>query len=261
MRALRTVEAPPIEGGDAESTFLRTFASALARPYPVTAPMVALIVLVPFYIFIAQWNVGRALHVPEIALDRSLPLAPAWALVYGTVYLFLILLPVLVVRTNDHVRAMFLAYLAVWLTAYVIFLVYPTRAPRPEIAAADGFVAWGIRFLYSSDPPYNCFPSLHVAHSFVSALSCYRVHERVGMAGLVGASLVGLSTLFTKQHYVIDVIAGAMLAWAACTIFLRWPRDIASVERRVAPAVAAWTGVAIGALFALAWLAYEVTHL
>jgi hypothetical protein len=46
----------------------------------------------------------------------------------------------------------------------------------------------GLRFLYSSDPPYNCFPSLHAAHSFVSALTCYRVHRGVGIAAVLGAS-------------------------------------------------------------------------
>lgn len=53
----------------------------------------------------------------------------------------------------------------------------------------EGFAVWGLRALYRADPPCNCFPSLHVAHSFVSAL-------------------VAMSTVFIKQHYVLDVIAG-----------------------------------------------------
>jgi membrane-associated phospholipid phosphatase len=75
--------------------------------------------------------------------------------------------------------------------------------------------------VYSADPPYNCFPSIHVAHSFVSALTCYRVNRKVGVAAAIFASLVAISTLFTKQHYVLDVIAGGALAYAAYLIFLR----------------------------------------
>src|SRR5437868_7731918 len=104
----------------------------------------------------------------------------------------------------EHLRRTFAAYLAVWLTAYAIFLLYPTAAPRPQNVVGDGFAAWASRFLYEADPPYNCFPSLHVAHSFVSALTCYAVHRRVGMIATGAAALVALSTLFTKQHYVVD---------------------------------------------------------
>jgi uncharacterized membrane protein len=104
---------------------------SLARPYPVTASMVLLVSLVPFYIWIAELLPGRELHTPEVALDRLLPLRPAWALIYGSLYLFLILLPVLVVRREEHIRRTVRAYLLVWTVAYVCFLIYPTAAPRP----------------------------------------------------------------------------------------------------------------------------------
>lgn len=262
-RPSRMIQAPSTEAPDAKPTSWRIFAHALTRPYPVTVQMVALLAIVPAYVGIAELDVGRTLHVPEIALDRALPLLPAWALVYGTVYLFLILLPVFVIRREAHIRGLYLAYLTVWLAAYVGFLVYPTRAPRPALVAGDGFVAWGLRFLYSADPPYNCFPSLHVAHSFVSAVACYRVHQRVGMAALLGASLVALSTLFTKQHYAADVIAGMLLAFTASAIFLRTgPLDESwSFDRQVAPAVALWTGVSTAVFFACAWMAYETYEL
>src|SRR5436309_10061543 len=67
----------------------------LSRPYPVSLPMVVLVSLVPFYLFIAGLARERTLHVPELALDRVVPLQPTWALIYGSLYLFAILLPVL----------------------------------------------------------------------------------------------------------------------------------------------------------------------
>src|SRR5262249_45830980 len=136
-----------------------------------------------------------------------------------------------------QIRRSVLAYLMVWIVAYVCFLAYPTVASRPAKVIGEGFVAWGLRFLYSADPPYNCFPSLHVAHSFVSALTCWRVHRGVGIAAALGASLVGVSTLFTKQHYVLDVVAGMFLATAAYVVFLRsYPRAaIPELDRRLAP--------------------------
>jgi membrane-associated phospholipid phosphatase len=232
--------------------------ASLTRPYRVTVPMVLMMLLVPCYIFIAERMPGRPAHAPALAWDRALPLRPAWALVYGCLYLFLIVLPVLVVREEELIRRTVLAYLVVWIAAYVCFLAWPTAAPRPIEVGGGGFAVWGLRFLYSADPPYNCFPSLHVAHSFVSALAVRRVNRGVGTAALAAASLVALSTLFTKQHYVVDVAAGVLLAGAAWVIFLRSaPPDAPDADRRAAPALAALVLAGIAAALLGFWIAYR----
>lgn len=234
-------------------------AESVRRPYRVTVPMVLLVALVPFYIFIPELLPPHTRYVPELALDRVLPLVPAWALVYGALYLFLILLPVFVVRQDEHIRRTVFAYLLIWITAYVLFFVYPTAAPRPAKVVGEGFAVWGLRALYSSDPPYNCFPSLHVAHSFVSALTCYPVNRCVGSVAMVCAALVALSTLFTKQHYVVDVVAGVFLALIAYAIFLgRYsPERTPTLDRRAAPALALCIVGLVAAGLAGSWLAYR----
>jgi membrane-associated phospholipid phosphatase len=235
-------------------------AQTLTRPYPVTIPMVTLMLLVPCYIFIAKRVAFGTLHVPALPWDRAVPLQPIWALIYGALYVFLIVLPVIVVREEEHIRRTFWAYLAVWIIAYVCFIVYPTVAPRPDRIYGDGFAAWGLRILYDADPPYNCFPSLHVAHSFVSALTCYRLHRRLGLAALLCASLVAVSTVFTKQHYIADVIAGALLAVVAYVVILRpySRRNVPELDRRLAPVLAlgALVVVCLGVLGF--WIAYQL---
>jgi membrane-associated phospholipid phosphatase len=234
-------------------------AQSLARPYRVPISMVLLAALVPLYIILPELFPPRTRHLPELALDRALPLVPVWALVYGALYLFLILLPILVVRQDELVRRTIYAYLLIWITAYVFFFIlYPTAAPRPLRVVGEGFAVWGLRALYSSDPPYNCFPSLHVAHSFVSALASYRVNRGLGIFATICAALVALSTLFTKQHYVVDVLAGVVLAFIAYVTFLaRHSRDgIPEFDRRVAPALAfCIMGIAMLAVISC-WIAY-----
>jgi membrane-associated phospholipid phosphatase len=196
-----------------------------------------------------------------VALDGAIPLQPAWALVYGALYVFLIVLPVLVVREPQHIRRTVWAYLSVWLTAYVCFLLYPTVAPRGDSVAGEGFAAWGLRFLYQADPPYNCFPSLHVAHSFVSAFACYRVHRGVGIGAMLCAALVAVSTLYSRQHYVLDVVAGALMAWAAYAVFLRGlsRESVSRTDQRLAPVFALGMLAVAGMGVVGAWVMYRVT--
>lgn len=226
--------------------------SALTRQYRVTASMVFLVCLVPFYLVVASFaREGSPLRL-DTSLDAVFPLVPAWALIYGALYLFLIVLPVLVVQDEALIRATVRTYLAVWLTAYACFWLWPTVAPRPaELPSGTSFAEWGLRFLYRADPPFNCFPSLHVAHTFVSALAVRRVHARLGAAAVACACLVAVSTLFTKQHYAVDAIAGAAMALAASRVFLRgFPVDGETVEhRRVAPGLAAVAGAIVAAVF------------
>ncbi|MCM2315184.1 MAG: phosphatase PAP2 family protein [Thermoanaerobaculia bacterium] len=236
-------------------------AESLKRPYRVTVSMVVFVALVPVYLFIPQLVSGRTVHVPALALDHRIPQQPAWVLVYGSLYLFLILLPVFVVRQEALIRRTVYAYLTIWLTAYVCFYVYPTAAPRAgDIVPGEGFLVWALRFLYSSDPPYNCLPSLHVAHSLVSALASGRVHRGLGVVASACAFVVGISTLFTRQHYILDVVTGIVLACVAYAIFLRGTRrdDIPELDRRVAPALALVVIALVAAGIGCYWLLYRL---
>jgi membrane-associated phospholipid phosphatase len=234
--------------------------ASLTRPYPVTWPMVALLGLVPWYIFIGVWAEARRVHVPALRIDAFVPFVPVWGLVYGALYLFLILLPVFVVRHEPHIRRMFLAYLSVWVVSYIVFVLYPTGASRPASVPGHGFAAWGLRTLYAADPPYNCFPSLHVAHSFVSAFACSRINRRVGVLAGMCAVLVAMSTLFAKQHYILDVIAGIALACIAHFVFLRSsPRDdVPQLDRRAAPAMTAAVAALVLVMTAGYWVVYRI---
>jgi membrane-associated phospholipid phosphatase len=227
------------------------------QPFPNAGPALALALLIPGYHVIAAIHRGEAgLHMPQIDIDRAIRLEPAWMLAYGSIWLFAFL-PVLVVRGANLTRRALHAFLAVVGVAYVVFLLYPTVLPRPA-AIGEGFFAWALQLNYDLDPPLNCFPSLHVAWGFVAAFACHRVHRGVGIGAMAWAALIGISTLYTKQHYVVDVVAGVALAVGAHLVFLRGhPRDaVPETARKAAPgralALAGTYAVTI-ALFRLAY--------
>lgn len=93
----------------------------------------------------------------------------------------------------------------------------------------------------------------------MSALACHRVHRTLGRVATGCASLVAISTLLTKQHYVLDVVAGTLMAVAAWAVFIRpFPRaDVAEAERRVAPALALCLGGIVALAVACSWVLYH----
>jgi len=82
----------------------------------------------------------------------------------------------------------------------------------------------------------------------------------VGAVAGVWASLVAISTLFTKQHYVLDVIGGMVLAWLAYHLLVRtYPRSrVPEHERRLAPALAAAAAAVYGVIMVIFWTLYTL---
>jgi membrane-associated phospholipid phosphatase len=234
------------------------------QPYPlgfsVLGPIITLACLVPCYIFIGSLVTPiRAVHAPVLPLDRLFPLSPVWSVIYGS-HLILVLLPFLVVRQTELVRRTVLAYLLVWTASLLCFLLYPTAAPRPANVSGVGFFVWLLGIIYAADPPYNCLPSLHVAHTLVSAFACHHVHRGVGAGLGIWTLLIGQSALHTKQHYVLDVVGGVLLAIGSYWVFLRRrPREaVPEFDRCVAPYVALMFVGAYGLTLAGFWLSYRL---
>jgi len=229
------------------------------RPQPVGWPLVALFLVIPFYLVIGwEYIPGRTLNRPETALDAMLPLSPAWSVVYGSLFLAA-LLPAFVLHEPLLFRRTILAYLVAWLAAYAVFLAYPTVCPRPARVDGDGYFVWLLRVIYGSDHRYNCFPSLHVAQCFIAALACRVVHRRLGDVLLVWAALVGLSTAYTKQHYAADAVAGAGLAFVSAAIMLRGVREdaIPAELKRLAPSLAVAAFAVYGIFIGILWAIYR----
>ena len=67
----------------------------------------------------------------------------------------------------------------------------------------------------------DCFPSGHVAVAVVCWVLARRIDRRFGFAFALLAAGVTLSTVYLRYHYVVDVIAGVLLAWFALTAWLK----------------------------------------
>lgn len=246
---------------DSDRVGIRAAARLFARSQTVTVPMVLLALIIPIYLFIGGGLLpGRTIYAPAIWLDEAIPVNAAWSVVYLSLFLAA-LLPVFVVHQQDLVRRTVNAFLAIWLVAYVFFIAFPTIGPRPSgKVLGDDFSDWLLQTIYSSDHRYNCFPSLHVAQCFLTAFICNLVHRGVGTVALLWATMVGISTLYTKQHYALDAFSGVLLAYVAYRIFVRdYPRlNTPELERHLAPILALGAVATYGLMVTIMWIAYRL---
>ena len=110
------------------------------------------------------------------------------------------------------------------LAAAAFFLLLPLRLDWPE---RPHLVGWFGEFVERSctapflmEYPHNLFPSLHIALCLIVA-DIYARHSR-GMIRLllcIWFLLIGISTLFTWQHHLVDIAGGLMLAGFAFYAF------------------------------------------
>ena len=145
--------------------------------------------------------------------ERWIPFLPWMALPYMSIDLFFAGAPFLIRQRRDlavFARRVALAILA----AGVCFLAMPLKlaVERPKL---DGLMGLAFGWFFSMDQPYNLCPSLHIALRTLLA-DIYARHTRgaIRLSSHVWFSLIGLSTLFTYQHHVVDVLGGFVLAIA-----------------------------------------------
>lgn len=120
--------------------------------------------------------------------------------------------------------------------AIVIYLLYPTcQHLRPALSAAQGWLTEFIRWFYRFDTNTNVCPSIHVLGSLgaMYALEGTAFCRTVGRREIVRltAILICLSTLFMKQHSVLDVLFAVLISWIAYRICFCGPAAAAPQGR------------------------------
>ncbi len=96
---------------------------------------------------------------------------------------------------------------------------------RPGTMPRDNIFIWACEYLYKIDTPTNVLPSIHVFNSLACGISFGRVlwrekHKKSAIAAYAMAGLICISTMFVKQHSVVDVAAGLLLS-GLCFLLLR----------------------------------------
>jgi len=174
----------------------------------------------------------------ETWLDGEITFDPRWVWIYSGLYYPMILLAALSVPTWEafaRTVGCFLALLAIQVTFFVFwpvaipkawresFLICNSdvrvRIPHREVRKRWPLSARMLDLVWSYDKLRNSLPSMHVSVAMMVDLTIGRNWPTAGIVGLFFPLLIAISALKTKQHYVVDVVPGAMTGAA---VFFAW---------------------------------------
>ena len=162
---------------------------------------------------------------PELGLDAAVSFAPEWIWAYASLFA-LVPLSASLSAERSEVAAFGRALLWLCIPSFLFFLIAPSAGPRPPEAGAARELGW----LLAVDTPWNAFPSLHAGLTVLCLLHARRVFA----AGLASApralwdfgslgwgAAIAFGALASKQHWAIDLAAGAALGALAHHLSVR----------------------------------------
>lgn len=106
------------------------------------------------------------------------------------------------------------------LICFIFYYFYPTTVPRPDVFGSDTLSAL-VRLTYSSDNPFNCFPSIHVLNALLCAMFLWRYSKNIYVRAFAvfGCVSISVSTLYVKQHYFPDIVSAAIIGIVMYVVF------------------------------------------
>lgn len=175
-----------------------------------------------------EWVFPRAYYRPMYhPLDELIPFNEWFVIPYVFWYIYMVgSVAWTFFRDKAAFRQMMHFYMIVFGVSTVMFFLYPTcQNFRPAVFPRDNLLTRTMGLLYSMDTNTNVCPSLHVSGSIGAALG-FVATKRFSTRGwkiintLIAASICA-STVFVKQHSVIDVFWGLVLSWGAWRLAFR----------------------------------------
>ncbi len=165
---------------------------------------------------------------PYIWIDHEIPFIPwfvypylAWFIWVPGVLIFLLFNDELEFRKS---RSM----LIIGMTLFLAFsAVFPTKLfLRPYADPNAGITYWLLAQLYSADTATNVFPSIHVYNTCATLYSIFMSkaplfqNKYFRIFASVITVLICLSTMFIKQHSIVDVV-GAIIMFGVVVLFVQ----------------------------------------
>lgn len=170
-------------------------------------------------------------HVMYTPLDDMIPFCEWFVIPYVFWFLFLIGIHLWTARYNAPAFKRLMAFVALSHTcSLLIFFLFPTcQQLRPLVFPRQNLLTEVVDFFYRIDTSTNVCPSLHVVGSmavwYAARDTALYARRPWRVFFNVTTLLICLSTVFLKQHSVLDVAAGLVLSALVYRLVYRPERE------------------------------------
>lgn len=166
-------------------------------------------------------------HTVYSPLDDLIPFCEVFIIPYFLWYAFIVwvLAYGLFFDTPTFKKNMYFFIVTFSLTL-LTYLIYPTKQElRPQEFLRDNIFVDIVRGCYAVDTNTNVCPSLHCIGSFVTAFSAINSRRystvKWKIFFILSAFLISFSTVFVKQHSIIDVFWGIAISFIVYPFIFR----------------------------------------
>ncbi|ELV2782745.1 inositol phosphorylceramide synthase [Enterobacter cloacae] len=159
---------------------------------------------------------GAGYQLTPLPVDSLIPFSPTAVWLYLS---FFVIVPLGYLFTpGEHLRMLTRAMQLSALGAGGVYLLWPTTMSYPPMEG-EGVSGWLTSWLVYVDSSQNCFPSLHAALTILAVWAIVaRRNGWLSVASLIWACAIAFAIMQLKRHLFIDLIGGAILAWASLTL-------------------------------------------
>lgn len=166
-------------------------------------------------------NPSRGVHNLVTPIDKSIPFLKIFVIPYVLWYLYIaVVMLFLCIADRDTYYKTLFSYMLGLIISYIVFFFYQTTVLRPTVTGND-FLSWLLLIVWGNDKPYNCFPSIHVIVCYIIVRGIAVCKEK-SRAKTISAAVVSffiiISTLFVRQHVIMDVLSGMIVGELAFMI-------------------------------------------
>ncbi len=196
---------------------IKNIDNILYNKIPITFnPCYALYIVFQFvtYTFFSRVSMDYNLHwwTPQLWIDLSVPLVIPMVIpyvLYGPLILIPIFIPMKKMKEKMLSLSLAIASICTYILSFTISISVNSRIPLFD--QEQGFLLDILTWIYNHDPNGLYFPSLHVMHSLIIGFYLWEKgsYKRIY---LFLAILIATSTVFVKQHFLLDALIGVFVA-------------------------------------------------
>lgn len=159
---------------------------------------------------------------PKLTID-VFPIWPVWVLPYVLCYiLWFLCIAWIIVRMEDALfHAFVVACMLTFALSVTTFVFFPTYVQAARLEGNDIFTVL-LRYIHETWGRYAALPSGHIYITTLFALFFSRWYPHQRLFWMFILVVVSLSTLFTAQHYILDVVGGLLVALTGYHFGLWW---------------------------------------